>query len=123
MWIDIIKSLFDIVSKKKEIDDARRLRISEIFMDISTLINDTALELQNDTYPAGKCFAMKTLSDELMSLIKPDMKEDKWNHLNNMLQQASSIEREYADRNNPDTIKTLQKTSGEFHAYSVIFKL
>lgn len=123
MWLDVIKMIISLCSQYKEMTNKKKEKLSQLFMDISLLLSGTAKDLQNDVYPHGNCQAMKSLSDELVSLLKNKVDEDKLKELNILLRAASSLELEYAQRKNPKTIEALQKTSGEFHALSLIYNI
>lgn len=123
MWLDIVKALFDISSKRQELEEARRLRIADVFLDISKLLDETANELEKDIYPGGKCHAMKVLADELLLIIRDKMEEQQWHNLNGMLQQACGLEKEYANRKDSEVVDVLRQTAGHFHAKSLIFKV
>jgi hypothetical protein len=123
MWVDIIKLLVDVTGKKQELEQAKRARLSEVFLEISKLLEETAEELGNNNYPIGKCFAMTTLADELVTMLKDKMSDEEWHNLAGMLYQSCKVEREYADRKNPETINSLKEAAGHFYAKSLIFKL
>jgi hypothetical protein len=123
MWLDIIKVILDISNKKQQIKENKKLKISDVFLQISQLLDETADSLENDIYPLGSCFKMTALSEDFLITIKEDIDDETWNKLSRMLYESCRLEKEYANRNDKETIETIRQTSAHFHAQSLIFKL
>ncbi len=123
MWLDIIKSLVDFTDRRSALKAAQRERLSTVFSDISNLLNDVAEEMENGIYPLGSCFAMTTLCEELLDNMRGIVDDKQIQELSPVLYNASRLEREYANRQDPQTLETLREAAGHFHAKSIIFKL
>jgi hypothetical protein len=122
MWLDIVNTIIEVISKKVSIDEKKRLKLSQLFFDVAKLLEDTAKDLEQDVYPHGKCAAMESLSRELVSILKNSMDEEPLQELSHQLFVASNLELEYAMRKSKDTIVTLQKTAGRFEALGMLYK-
>lgn len=123
MWLEVIKNIIALCTQYSDRSNKKKEKISQLFMDISMVIDATVKDLQADIYPHGSCQAMKSLSDELVALLKGHVDEEKLKQLDGQLKFASNLELEFAGRKNPQTIEALQKTSGQFHAMSLIYKI
>jgi hypothetical protein len=122
MWLDIVDTIITVIGKKLSSDEKKRTKLSQLFFDIAKLLEDTAIDLQNDIYPHGKCSAMESLSKELLSILKNSMDEKQLDELSTQLFIASSLELDYAMRKSRDTIVTLQKTAGRFEALAMLYR-
>lgn len=125
MWLEIGKTLFELFSKTRDFKKEERERISQIFKDVSDLLQETSRDLAKGEYPHNKCSAMQALSFGLIQEIskKKILEEEKLKELENMLVESSNLEKEFANRNNPDTIINLSITSGKFYALSLFLKI
>lgn len=123
MWFQIVKNIIDLCRQYNQSKSKKREKLSQLFMDISMIIDATVKDLQNDIYPHGSCEAMKSLSTELVFLLKGEVNEEQLKVVDEELKIASNLELEYAKRKDPQTIEVLQKTSGQFHALSLIYKI
>ena len=121
--IDICKNIIDFASKRKEIDDKNKEKISKILEEISLILEDTANKLSQDEYPHGNCVVMEKLSNELHSNLIKYFPEEDINDLHKALIVSSQVEREFANRKEPETIPTILRASGEFKAMSMILKI
>ena len=123
MWFDIAKTLFKYYTQHKEQEQQVKDRLSGIFENMSELLEETAKDLNAGTYPHGKCAAMEVLAIELTSKLIGKMEPNSLDSLHAMLFKASKLEKEYADRENPETIGELLVASGKLRALSMIVKL
>lgn len=123
MWFDLIKMLVTIAQHKKEVNIEQRERVSKLYKEMSQLLIDTALDLSKDIYPQGKCATMWALSENLLEYLSDKINEEELNMLHQMLHSCSQLEREYATRQDPDTIKFIFDTSGRFQALSMLYSV
>ena len=121
--IDICKNIIDFAAKSKEIHEEKKEKISIILNEISSILEDTANKLKNDEYPHGNCVIMEKLSNELHSNLVDYFPEEDINDLHKVLIESSRVEREFADRKEPDTIPSILRASGEFKAMSILIKM
>lgn len=123
MWFDLIKMLVTIAQHKREVNINERERISKVYSEMSTLLTDTALDLSKDVYPVGKCAAMWTLSENLLKYFEDKVNPEELELLNQMLRSCSQLEREYATRQDPETIKMIFETAGRLQALSMLYSI
>jgi hypothetical protein len=123
MWIDIVKILIDVLKKTREADAEKRKSISNLYQTMSDLLAETATELSGDIYPAGKCSTMWSLSQNILEYIKDKISEEEVLSLSQMLHSCSQLEREYATRQDPETINKLIETAGHFKALSILYTI
>lgn len=121
--IDICKSVIDFIRQSDEVEKDNIERISGILNDISEVLNDTAEKLLEDVYPHDNCVIMQRLSQDLHSNLLGYLPKEEIDILYDALMQSSMVEKEFALRNEPDTIPTIQKASGEFKAMSMLLKM
>jgi hypothetical protein len=121
--IDICKSVIDLVSKDKEIKLEKRLRISQILSEISSILQDTADKLKKNEYPHANCAAMTSLSNNLHFILIDLVNMDMLDNLHHLLVEASQIEKQFALRKELDTIPKIEEAAGEFKAMSLILRL
>jgi hypothetical protein len=118
MWLDIIKLIIEVVTKKKETTSSDNKKISEFFSEISEILEATANDLKEDKYPHGACQTLAVLSNSILNILRDKMPIEDAISLAKLLDEACLIEREWAHRHDPKTIETLLKASGEFKAHS-----
>ena len=120
--IDICKSIIDLISKDNEVRLETRLRMSTILLEISQVLQDTADKLKKDEYPHSNCAVMERLSNNLHFILIDLVNMDVLDNLYELLVQSSQVEKQFATRNDPDTIPTIEKAAGEFRAMSMILR-
>ena len=123
MWLDIMKMIFDFISKSDDMKAEKKLRIAEVFQDISDLLQETVDDLRNDIYPHGKCMSMANLAENMTDLMKDYVEKDKLEQLTFMLKDACRLEKEFATRSNPSSIVDIQTTAGMFNSFSIMYKI
>lgn len=123
MWLDIMKLIFDFIGKSENMKAEKKLKISEVFQDISDLLEETVDDLNNDIYPHGKCTSMAHLAENMTELMKGYLADDKLEELTFMLKDACRLEKEFAKRKDPESILDIQTTSGMFNSFSIMYKI
>jgi len=123
MWLDIMKMIFEFISNSNDMKAEKKLRISEVFQDISDLLEETVIDLKNDVYPHGKCMSMANLADSMTGLMKDYVEKDKLEQLTYMLKDACRLEKEFANRTNPNSILDIQTTAGMFNSFAIMYKI
>ena len=123
MWFEIAKTLTEYYTQHKEKEQQVKNRLSVVFQSMSDLLEETAKELQAGVYPHGKCATMGVLATELTGRLIGKMDTDTLDGLHKMLFEASKLEKEYANRENPQTIKELLVASGKLRALAMVVNL
>lgn len=122
LFVDVCKKGIDSFISIKKDEQEDRLRVAQILLDISELLNDTAEKLSLDFYPYNNCIIMERLSSELKNKIEPYMTDEQSDILEICLRDVVQIEKEFANRKDPDTIPSIQRASGEFQAMSILLR-
>jgi hypothetical protein len=123
MWFDLIKMLVTIAQHKREVNIEQRERVSKLYKEMSELLTDTALDISKDVYPTGKCATMWTLSENILNYLQDKVNEEELQLLSQMLRTCSQLEREYATRKDPDTIKNIFETAGRLQGLSMLYSI
>jgi hypothetical protein len=123
MWLDIMKMIFEFILKSDNMKAEKKLKIAEVFQDISDLLEETVVDLKNDVYPHGKCMSMANLADNMTGLMKDYVEKDKLEELTYMLKDACRLEKEFANRTNPNSILDIQTTAGMFNSFAIMYKI
>mgnify|MGYP006283863689 CR=1 FL=1 len=121
--IDICKNIIELVRNNNNVELERKLRISNILMDISTVLEDTSTKLLRNEYPQSNCATMLFLSQTLHEKLDGYISPEELTKLHDALQEASLVEKQYALRHDPQTIPTIQNASGEFRAMSILLRI
>jgi len=123
LLIDLVKNVVDIAQKNKTINIQHKENISKILIEISNVLTDTALKLRNNEYPHMNCAILERLSSNLQFYASDIISLDELNILRAALLEASQIEKQFALRNEPDTIPGIEKAAGEFRAMAIIINM
>jgi hypothetical protein len=123
MWFDVIKMFVTIAQHKKETDIQQRERVSKLYMQMSELLADATKDLSNDIYPQGKCAAMHTLSENVLNYLQDKVNEEELQMMRELLHYCSQLEREYAKRKEPETIKEMFDAAGRLHGLSILYSV
>lgn len=123
MWLEIIKFLIDLVNSNQEITQQEKEQLSNFFSDINLVIDDVIRNFEKDIYPVGCCTTMSILSNNIIDLLKNKLDEQKHEYIAKLLDEASVLEKEWANRHDPEVVTTLQQISGEFKALSIMTRL
>jgi hypothetical protein len=120
MWIEIIKYSKEIVGWFISENRKDKESLSKLFSDISSVIIDVADNLEKDTYPYYSCSIMETLSKSLYEKSVGILSEDESKKFEELLFNASKLEREFARRKELGIINELRITAGEFKGLSML---
>jgi hypothetical protein len=123
MWFELIKMLVTIAQHKREVNIEKREAVSKLYSKMSQLLSDTALELSRDIYPQGNCAAMWTLSENLIQYLQDKVNPEELQLLSQLLKECSQLEREFAARQDPDTIKVIFEAAGRLQALSMLYSI
>jgi hypothetical protein len=123
MWFDLIKMLITIAQHKREVNIEQRERVSKLYKEMSQLLTETALDISKDVYPTGKCATMWTLSENILNYLQDKVNEEELQLLGQMLRTCSQLEREYATRKDPDTMKIMFETAGRLQGLSMLYSI
>ena len=123
MWIDLIKMLVTIAQHKKEVNIQEKERVSKMYSEISALLVEAVKDLTNDIYPQGKCAAMWALSQNVLTYLDDKVNDEELKLLHQMLHSCSQLEREYATRKDPETIKRMFDAAGQMQALSILYSV
>lgn len=121
---EIAKSFLQFILVTKDIEKEKKEKISEVLLEISLLLDDTADKLSKDEYPHNNCSVMERLSTDLLNSVKEYLPENiSYDSAHKLLLEASQLEKHFTNRQDGITIPTIQKAAGEFKALSIISKL
>jgi len=123
MWFDVIKMFVTIAQHKKEADMQQRERVSKLYSQMSELLVDAAKDLSQDVYPQGKCAAMWTLSENVLDYLQDKVNQEELTMISGLLHSCSQLEKEYAYRKEPETIKELFDAAGRLHGLSILYSV
>lgn len=123
MWLEVIKFILDIFQSGKKANKEEKEKLSEFLNEISVLLEQTALSIQSETYPHGSCSALSSCANSIMDILRDKIENDKAIFLARKLDEACVVEREWAFRDNPDTVSKLLQASGEFKAAALVIKI
>jgi hypothetical protein len=123
MWFDVIKMLVTIAQHKRETDQTQKERVSKMYAQMSELIVDAAKELSQDVYPQGKCAAMWTLATNVLNYLEDKVNQEELKMIADLLHNCSQLEKEFATRKEPETIKELFDAAGRLHGLSILYSV
>ncbi len=123
MWFELIRMLVTIAQHKREVNIEQKERVAKLYKEMSQLLTDAALDLSKDVYPQGSCAAMWTLSENIINYLKDKVNDEELDLLTQMLKSCSQLEREYATRQDPDTIKVIFEAAGRLQGLSMLYSV
>ena len=121
--IDLVKNVVDVAIKNKTINMEHKEKMSEVLKEISNVLIDTAQKLKNDEYPHMNCAILERLSSNFQFYVSDLISINELNTLRTALLEASQIEKQFALRNEKETIPTIEKAAGEFRALSITINM
>jgi len=121
--IELCKNVVEYISKRKEIKQDSKLRISILLDEISNTLLDTATNFENDIYPIFNCGLLEKMINHLHFYLIDYLPQEQIDELRNSLLEATRVEQEFTKRHEPNTIPTLKKSAGELKAMSLLLKL
>lgn len=123
LCVSLVKDAIELVIKSKQIRNDTKLRISVLLEEISKILSDTANKLEKDEYPHFNCSLMEKLSDHLHFHLTDTLPKKQLDELEQVLREASQVERQFATRKDPGTIPSIINASAEFKAVSLLLKV
>lgn len=121
--ISICKEALDFLLKKQQINRENKDRLSNLFNEISIILEDTAKKLKNNDYPHGNCRLLEGLSIKLIDYLQNSITDEELIKLSNILKEISQVEMLYAIKDDPKTIPMIESASGEFKLMSILLKI
>ena len=123
LLIDLVKNVVDIAQKSETINIQHKENISKILIEISNVLTDTAIKLRNNEYPHMNCAILERLSSNLQFYASDIISIDDLSILRIALLEASQIEKQFALRNEKDTIPGIEKAAGEIKAMGIVINM
>ena len=123
LFFDLLSKVVEIIKNNNEMDRLKKLDISDILSDISSILLDTSVKLSEDKYPHNNCQIMEDLSYSLHISLDGYVDDDTRNKINELLNESSQLEKMYQLRENKEIIRDLMRISGEFKDMSILIKL
>lgn len=123
LCVSLVKDAIELVIKSKQIRNDTKLRISVLLEEISKILNDTATKLEKDEYPHFNCSLMEKLSDHLHFHLTNTLPKKQLDELEQVLREASQVERQFATRKDSGTIPSIINASAEFKSLSLLMKI
>ena len=123
LCVNLLKESINLVLKSKQIKTDTKLRISILLDEISNILLDTAKKLEKNEYPHFNCSLMEKMSDHLHFYLEDFLPENQLNELTCLLKESSQVEKQFAMREDPKTIKSLIDASAEFKSISLLLKV
>lgn len=121
--IDLCKNVLDFLKKEEDLRLEQKLRIASILQNISNILKDTAQKLRLGDYPHYNCVLMEKLSNELHLHLIDYVRVDELDNLHKVLIEASQVEKQFALREEPETIPEIEKAAAEFESLSMFIRL
>lgn len=121
--VKLCREALEMFMKKQEIDRKHRERVSNLLDEISEILQYTSNDLKKDIFPHGNCQILSGLSLKLYGYLINVVPEEDLNKLMDALNEASQVETQYAIREQPNTIPTIEKAAGEFKLMSMLLKV
>ena len=116
MWTEIINTIIGILKDKRAEDKETRDGVCELLKHIGKTIESAALDIEAGEYPHGKCGELQVYSLELVHYLEGKVDPEDLKALEAQLIEASNVERDFAKREDPDTITKLFFASAYFQA-------
>ena len=123
LFFELLSKVVEIIKNNSEMERIKKLAISGILSDISSILLDTSVKLSEDKYPHNNCQIMEKLSHDLHQSLDGYVDNDTRNKIHELLKEASQLEKLYQLRSNKEIIRELMRISGEFQAMSILIKL
>lgn len=115
--------LVDFFKAKALIDDKDDGRIQDVLDKVADLLDSISTDLENDTYPTGKCAEMEFLANELHDTLKDEMDDSYLEFLTKNLNSAFELEKLYAYKDDPVTVEKIKMAAGYFRAAAILSKI
>lgn len=118
--IKIGSLLIDAFREKNKLDEDERDNIQEALFDVAELLDEVVYDLEAGNYPHGKCAQMDLLAKHLYNELDGKISKEYLHLLNTNLNSATALEKLYAEKDDPETIKELERAAGYFRAAGVL---
>lgn len=123
LLIDLVKNVVEIAQKHHSTNILYKEKISEILNEISNVLLDTAEKLKRDEYPHMNCTILERLSSNFKFYAMDLISSVDLERLEKCLNDAMQIEKQFALRNEKETIPSIENAAGEFKAMAIIIHM
>lgn len=123
MWLSLFEFFTDLWHKNYTRLKEDKLRLSELFLEISNVIKEVHIKLLNDKSPINSCYVLTTITNEVHSILYKYLDKDKSDELLNMLHKCVEIEQLYNERKDAKMLQYLDESSAHFKALNILYKV
>ena len=121
--ISLLKDSIDLLVKSKEIKSENKMRVSILLGEMSSILEDTANKISKNEYPHFNCALMEKMSNHLHFQLKDFIPEVHLNELHKSLIEASMVEKQFANREDGETIPSIFNAAATFKTFSLLLKI
>jgi hypothetical protein len=121
--ISLLKDSIDLLVKSKEIKSENKMRVSILLGEMSSILEDTANKISKNEYPHFNCALMEKMSNHLHFQLKDFIPEVQLNELHKSLIEASMVEKQFANREDGETIPSIFNAAATFKTFSLLLKI
>jgi len=121
--IGLLKDVIDLVVKNKQIEKENKFRVAILLEEMSKVLEDTATKLSKNEYPHFNCALMDKMSDHLNFRLTNFVPKEQLEELHNSLRDASQVEKQFATREEPQTISSIYEAAATFKTFSLLLKV
>ena len=119
LLLDCGSFIVELFNKKRIKAKEQKEAVSKTLEDISILLANVAISLDKSEYPTEACYAMHTLSTQLLDRLIDVLDVKTAEELCKLLQDISQIERMYQFKDLGVT-QEIRAASGKFYAASIL---
>ncbi len=121
--LSLLKDSVDLLIKSKEMKSENKMRVSILLGEMSSILEDTANKISKNEYPHFNCAIMEKMSNHLHFHLKDFIPENRLNELHKSLIEASQVEKQFATREDNETISSLFNAAATFKTFSLLLKV
>jgi hypothetical protein len=121
--ISLLKDSVDLLVKSKEMKSENKVRVSILLGEMSSILEDTANKISKNEYPHFNCAIMEKMSNHLHFHLKDYIPENQLNELHKSLIETSQVEKQFATREDNETISSLFNAAATFKTFSLLLKV
>jgi len=121
--IGLLKDVIDLVVKNKKMEKETKFRIGVLLEEMSKILEDTADKLSKNQYPHFNCALMDKMSDHLNFHLTNYLPKEQLKELNDSLKEASQVEKQFAIREELQTIPSIYNAAATFKTFSLLLKV
>lgn len=121
--IDACKNIVHLITDVRQQEKEKKMKVSEVLFEISNILSDTANQINNGEYPHGNCVLMQRLAEKLHLVLDGITEPEDNERLKSILLESSNLEKEYANREDPETIQQLERAGAEFKAMGILLTI